>query len=350
MKAAALTLGLMAALLPAALPAPAAAAEEAALEAKEAALRREYHNPLNALVVFIHDEASAKAAAPYIAALLATPEGGKMALPDYSRITCYSYDFFGSPELKEALLPALKKEPKGLAKVEQRLGEAISHLDAVTAALGKVRDADSEAFAIISIEDHIPAAGDALLRASSAATANQLGACAFKAHGLPMLALDRLLHAYGRAMERMGGNCPALTEALDEQLLEHMEHTAFYDPLDVTPESIRLREAQLAALHSWFTIASTIHNKESADAAAAWLEKKNAEVGTRLQSSPHRKVIAACPALSLLEEAEANIYLYFANASPAYFGSERLAALYAEEEEAEGEAPTEPAPAAEPSP
>ncbi len=315
-----------------------AQAEASTHEEKEAYMRREYHNPLNQLVVFIHDKPSADAAAPHIAALLASPEGKGLRLPDYTLITCYSNDFYGSALLKEALLPALPKEAEALARLNEQLDEAIYHLDAVTTALEKVNDADSEAFAITALKLHLTAAGKALVRASNTAATNNLGPSAFKAHGLPMLALDRLFRAFGHARARMPEGSPELVRTLVAELREHLEHTAFYDPQEVTPESIRRHEAQAAALHEWFSIASTIHDKASADAAAEWLAQKNNELGVRLNSCPHHKLMAESPLLSLLEEAEANIYLYLSHATPAYFGSESLKHLYSPE------TPEEPAP------
>ncbi len=320
---------------------------EVTQEEKEAYMRAEYHNPLNARVIFIHDKASADAAAPFVNALLASPEGKGLKLPSYTLITCYSYDFYDSSALREALAPVLPKEPDALDKLNHVLAEGIGHLDAVTAALEEVHDAESAKQAIAALELRLPAAGKAFVRASSVAT-DCPGPCAFVAHGRPMRAFDRLLHAYGHALDRLQHPCPELTEALVSTLREHLEHTLFYDPQEITPEANHRHEAQAAALHEWFFVASTIHDKASADAAAGWMEGKNAQLGTKLNSVPHSRIIADSPCLSLLEEAEANIYLYLANASPAYFGSEKLAALYAHDEEGhepqEGEGAKEPTP------
>ncbi len=350
----ALLTGLACANTPAA-PAPSAAEPPAAeqhelspsgRQADEKA-RRQYHNALNGLLVFIHDTASADAAAPKIAALLATSEGKKLKLPNFTLISCYSYDFFASAALKKALLPVLPKEPQGLEKLTTLLAEATGHLDAVTAALGEVKDSDTEKQAIESLQLHLPEAGNALVRANSAAT-HCAGPSAFKAHGQPMLALDRLLHAYGHAKGRIPGGCPALADAMDAALREHMEQTAFYDPHEITAENIHRHEAQAAALHEWFGVAAGIHDTATADAAADWLEKKNAELGVRLNSIPDHRIIAESPCLTLLEEAEANIYLYLVNAEAPFFGSGKLAALYAPEpteeegDNDEGTAPSVP--------
>ncbi len=113
---------------------------------------------------------------------------------------------------------------------------------------------------------------------------------------------------------------------------EARERWEYHTPLNGILAFIHDRaSADAAAPREWLTLAATIRDKESADAAADGLMQKSAELGTPLHTSWHdyaarRKNHGCMLQLATVME---NVVNYLRCASPAFFGSRKLQQLLA---------------------
>ncbi len=258
-----LTLSLLAGFAPAQTPEPRPASAEVVeylapedddFAAEMEDFRRSQHNPLNAILAFVHDRASANAAAPRVRALMATPEGkglrpsGEVGLFLYAGHQCYGSETLMA-EIRSLVpedvdKPAFRRAELIRTTMTPFIKEMMVQLDRISDALAQVKDAESEAAAI--------------------ALAKTLPAC-------------------------------------------------------ITDMAARM------------------------DAAADWLEKKNAELGRSLTAlSPyHANKQGCCLCIVVLGERLQAAASYLSHARPAYFGSTKLQRLM---DEAEDEAQMMPVP------
>ncbi len=334
---------------------PAASESAAPTEDSYAAEREEWrrseHNALNAILAFVHNRTSADAAAPRVKALMASPEGkGLKPTGDVALILYFGFQCYGSDALMETLRPLVSGEDKLAFERPERLRrtmtpcmeEMMAQLDGISAKLAQVTDAESEATAIAAAKALPAFIMDMAQRMDTAVEKTQGDTdwtqddayIALAVRQLyPQPALDRLLHAYARAP-----HTPALEEALREAW-EPLERlcSADFAPAASAGELAK-QEALAAALHEWFDVAATITDKSSADAAADWLTKKNAELGRPLMAiSPYyARAQGLCLCLSALGARLEAADSYLSNARPTYFGSEKLQRLMdAAEDEAQ---------------
>ncbi len=304
----------------------------------KAQLYGKWHNELYSLLVGVHDKASADAAAPRLRQTLrAAPADAEPELPPGIELylhRCVRY--YGSPALAEALAPLLRGE----AGAKDAPAAFIAHistlrakLTSLTATLEQVTDAATEAQAVAAIEA-LPAW---LLHWQAGCTKLQPAVNAYGAEGIAIQAelewtlpalVDELFHACGRAQARVEGGCPDLVKAMQHAWLT-IDEIPFFPPLaDLNPALLAQAEEHTKALAEWFTLVGGIRDKASADAAADWLTQQSSRLGERFflpweSNKVHDTEPCCCPQLQ--DFAVLGSYLYLKCASPAYFGSEKLA-------------------------
>ncbi len=319
--------------------------EEAELELKryqEARERREHHSPLNGILAFIHDRASADAAAPRVKELLASPEGKEAQMPNETAISLQgNYNFYGSAALKAALIPVLDEDDRhDSAELWQFMEHSLPIIDEMTTHINRLADI------LETVQDEAGASKAAAALKASPDTMKELeNRLAAKAQSIPRggmadiyramaimnerrsPAAERLLHAYGHAQTRRAGGFPELEAAFFHALFP----TGVPEELkpELHPHYLNACEQQAAALREWLSLAAAICDKESADAAADWLTQKSAELGTPLntcwQDYAKRRKHHGC--LLQLSSVMENATTYLRYATPAFFGSEKLEQL-----------------------
>ncbi len=310
----------------------------------EARERWEYHTPLNGILAFIHDRASADAAAPRVQALLASPEGKGARMPSetaiYLQETC---NFHGSEALREALAPVMDEDDRTdspeLRQFKETclpiLDEMAAHINRLADILEAVQDEASahEAVAALNASPDTVIELEKRLEATAQAIPQGSMADVYRAMAIMNQRLtpstERLLHAFGHAQTRRESGFPGLEAAFFHAL----HPTGLPDEFrqELQPQYLNACEQQAAALREWLTLAATIRDKESADAAADGLMQKSAELGTPLHTIWHdyatrRKNHGCMLQLATVME---NVVNYLRCASPAFFGSGKLQQLLA---------------------
>ncbi len=303
--------------------------------------RRLYHNELNAILAFVHNRATADAAAPRIRALMGTPQlkDAEPHLEIWMELY-FGHNCFGSSALLEALQAIQPNDFKTAEPLRVALSPFMDELDETLFALAEivagVRDEASEARAIAALKA-FPAffldwQGRMMTSLAEKPMCETDGWILLAIQGIrPLPQADNLLHAYVSVLHQQPR--PALTAAMERawKPLRKLTHTPFFAELTVS--ELSLRAAQVRALHEFVDIAAGIHDKESADAAADWARQKRQELGfplLELGMSMGRGRCVCHNSLTLGISLRA-IIGYFVHAEPAYYGSEKLKALLTEE-------------------
>ncbi len=293
-----------------------------------------FHNPLNAILVFVYDRASADAAAPRVKALMENPGGQELSFPvENSVLLCDKLDCFGSTAL-QAEMPAVTKQKMtpGLRLFRER---CLPHLDALDDAaqayIDKLQSVKNESGAAkvaeslkgypAVIEKHTQQMALAMMGATLD-EAEQIQ-CSIIVRMRNLMLADRLLHAYAHAQRHRKGGFPKLEKAFKSHCAAM--HLGEEMMAQVNPAKILAHEKLARACGEWLTLAATITDKESADAAADWLEKKSAQLGKPLGTVwKEVKQDAQHPCTSWLSAIMEHADTYIRHATPAYFGSEKL--------------------------
>ncbi len=305
----------------------------------EAYLGRKFHEPLHAILLFVFDKASADAAAPRVKDLLMAEEGKELRLTDYEELYLYhSFDCFGSTALKEVLTPLLfYKDSPALQQFRKNflplLDGMFDQMAALADELEAVTDEASAARAAAALRAYPEACKeyttqlDKAFRELRPGMATQYVMAAI-IQGYPRATADRFVHAYAHAQGRVEGGFPEQEKALTE-LMEGGNARFAVILEELTPENAATNEKLVAALGEWLRVAATIHDKASADAAADWLTQRDAEQGMPLLATwEYARRGLLCPCFSSMDMLMQNLRAYFAYASPAWFGSEKLEALH----------------------
>ncbi len=326
-------------------PAPAATPGDDA-----APMRALYHNALQRLLNFVHDKASADAAAERVKALLATPRADKLSVaPDCWLFVYFGSDCFGSQALMDALRPLL---PANMEKLEQYratlspfMDELQAHLCTLADQVEQVENADTAAAAAEAL-NALPAFVDSWGKRADAALENELHGYIFSRDEAlftlavcqlrPLPAMARLHRAFGLAQARQEGGFPALAEACEQanRSLASLTGECTSRPELITPERLAAEERLVTAIHEWMSVAATVCDKASADAAADWLENKKAELGGSLVATALSVAAGESPCsghtglLCLLLEYSSDL---FALATPCCYGSEKLERCFRED-------------------
>ncbi len=331
-------------------------------ERMERLMRDMYHTPMNGILPFIHDKASADAAAPRLKAYVETTERApEVLMSEHLLLHYYVADCYGSTALREVLAPHLQKyEGDTLQQYRSTclplLKQMSGKMEALATEIETVANEAAAAKAAEAIMDFPDSLCELNKQMEAAAASinpcmNDIYIITAIAMGQTSHALDKLLHAYGHASARREGGFPELTRAV------HLLFTSSGMPermlANMTPESLAAGEKIKPALGEWLDQAVNVRDTASADAAADWLAKKNAELNGQLtQAMKPAPMGFLCPCVSRLSTLvqDANHYLEYA--TPAFYGSEKLKALLASAplmQEPLEEAP-EPAPQPEPEP
>ncbi len=296
----------------------------------EQALRAHYHTPLAGILVFVHNKASADAAAPRVAALLASPEGRDAVLRhEYLHYLYYRFDCFGSRALQDALVPMLNRLESPSAREFRRrlrpsLASAYARMEEMTDVLNSVVDDASAKRAAAILRTYTLKNHHVLIEATTKAQNGLL--LTNTDYQLPLGVRDRAEDRFYHAWMRLRLRCKDCLSELQQALHFTLADVRVHPPMSAAQQE--KRGQILAAMHEWLDVAAGIHDKASADAAADWLERRNAALGVRLQDVRHEKSekresfrCICLEQLTLILEA-AHDYLAFA--TPRYFGSEKL--------------------------
>ncbi len=313
--------------------------------ASRARQQRQNHSPLNGILVFVYDRATADAAAPRVKELLASPEGKNVEEPLLTlahvveRMDCY-----GSDALREALRPVLdERELVDSPELKQFRELALPIVDemnaltvSITQLLEAVTDKDSAARAAEALSVSYAPMAELSARLQASGEQIRLGmgdmyrVAAIMNERRERIA-DRFLHAYAHAQSRPGGPFPELAEAImGEGTADMSEEQQMMMRQQLEPSYLMHCERSANALREWLALASGISDKASADAAADWLEQKSAELGFPSGTCWHdyasNKLYHHC--MYQLARVLENTTAYFYYAQPSYFGSEKLKAQF----------------------
>ncbi len=289
------------------------------------------HQSLDGILVFVCDKSSADAAAQRVREQLefydsAFPEADAELL----RELCYRCDYYGSAALRDVLARFLPRPSDRLrnfiTRTEQLHEECQAADEELAAVVAAVHDEESLAKA------------RAALQAFPAFMHEKDKQLSFSTYDFPgnhdefLSAVDvacrdepfaSLLHAYGQVQRSREGGYPELEEAMRAFFLNYVNTPEGYllrqqlcDLLAKAPASDC--EAQHAAVREWFALASNISDQSTADAAADWLRRYEANNGKPLWSIWRR----ACPCLGKKAMHLRNVYHYLHRAN--WYGSERL--------------------------
>ncbi len=304
-------------------------------ERQEQFMRGIYHTPFNGIMLFVHDRASADAAAPRLKLLLdSQPSGEELLHSEHILEHYFTQDCYGSAAFREVLAPHMQKDETATVQrfrtdclpLLQQMNAGMLALAEDIEAVSDKASADKATAAIRAFPESIRELEEQLRQAMQplepSITEGYVMTCLNM--GPTMKVLDRLIAAYARTLACHRDSYPELAEAFRELFTNAGMPTTMLDRM--TPESFAQAETTTAALHEWLNIAATVRDKASADAAADWLEAKHSELGPMLRSSMHAQLADSFPSLSLarlsIKVRTANYYLQYA--SPAWFGSEKL--------------------------
>ncbi len=317
-------------------------------------LRSEYHNPLHGILSCVYDKTSADAAAPRVKALMASPEGANLnPAPEIWLFLYFGHNCFGSAELQDALRKLLPENFDSAEKLRSLaqpfMDELSAHLHSLAECVEQVNDADSEARAAEKLnalptfmEDWCKRADEAVSKGLEGGTSHRDDVYFHMAivQVQPLPAIDSLRHAYGHACARNKSGFPALTAAVQRASEPLVQLTGNPFSAVNSPEALAEAERQASAFREWLAVAAGVTDKASAEAAADWLETKNAELGFSLMRAAGAAMEeGCCCTLSLAITMEfADSYLRWA--TPSFFGSKRLENLLDEAEEAQAMKPT----------
>ncbi len=320
-----------------------ASTKRAQREARELRERPLYHSPLNSILTFVHDRATADAAVPRVKELLAAAGDAKPQLPENTWLHLYfGHQCHGSTELMAALRtclpPKLENAERYRAAMAPTVQAIADHLDALAATVEQVKDDETEATALKALQE-LPAALDRITRQAHAAAA-ELRDLPLQEEVHPFLraatnvghcaAADRLMHAHAHVQKRnLLQSRKELHRAMMKVWMElegRLGSAYFFDP----PTSLRKvpqSERHAAAIREWLERTASIHDKTSADAAADWLEKRSKKLGTPLTYVSPR--VSSCHCLCIMSYAEhmKTIRRWLEYATPAFYGSEKLKSL-----------------------
>ncbi len=340
-----LACGLALAINPVPEPVPAEASTEQIASAQTEQERQEqfmrdiYHTPFNGIMLFVHDRASADAAVPRLKALLDSQQTAEqLKLSEHILEHYFTQDCYGSSALKELLAPHMQKDET--ATVQQFRATCLplwQQMDAGMLALAEeieaVTDEASAARATAALRafpESISALEEQLQQAMLPLnpSVNEGYLMTAMTMGSTMKVLDRLTSAYGHALAGNKERYPELNAAFRELFTNAGIPSSMLDRM--TPETVAQAEATAAALHEWLTVAATVQDKASADAAADWLEAKLRELGPGFRGAMLFQLSEGFPSLGLArlcgQVVTANYYLRYA--TPAWFGSEKLKACF----------------------
>ncbi len=298
----------------------------------------EYRSPLNAILAFVHDRASADAAAPRVKALLAA-QPDQPDLPYETGINVIDrFDCYGSAALKEALAPLFGEDFEDspeLIQFKETLMPMMAAMKAkvedITRKLEAVNDEAGAAVAAAALKAYPNSTKESNEKLKAALEGIQLDmGDMYKVMAIinsqAADTADAACYAYAHAQQRREGGFPELKAAFLGMILTTDEELPAEIMQSLEPASIIACEQRAAALHAWLTLAANITDKASADAAADWMTAKDAELGVKLGSFWRELSPNVAPGMPQLDGAMEAAVAYLEHASPAWFGSEKLAA------------------------
>ncbi len=315
----------------------------------------EYRSPLNAILAFVYDRATADAAAPRVKALLAAnpdlPE-----LPYETGIHLIErYDCYGSDALKEALSPLyaeiLEESPELLqfkTSVLPLIDEQRAQVEELTRDMEAVSDEASAAKVAATIRSLREKTLERSGKTEAAMSEIKLGmGDMYRVMALlnsrSTDAADRLLYAYAQAQQGREGGYAELKAAFIGTLLNAEEDMPDEILQSLEPAALLACKRQAEALREWLGMAARISDKASADAAADWMTAKNTELGVELGNFWREPSMGIQPGVPQLAGAMDAAIAYLESLDPACFGSGKLAALLHYEPD-EADAGPEPEP------
>ncbi len=309
--------------------------QAAIIAAAQAEVRAQQHNPLNAILAFIHDRDSAEAAAPKVKALAATPEGKDLRMTHEAILFLfYAHNCFESDALREALVPLL---PVQLGEVEKFravvgpiLADISAEMDGIAVIISQVRDEASEAKAVArlrALPAFIRERGDRLEAAAgdmAVAKEEYMYYVMATLQGQCQFAADRLMHTYARVQWNSGSSYTQMAEAIDAAWQAVAPMLGGTPPPDALAENMNRHEHIAFTVREWVKRARQVKDKAGADALADWMVERSKELGIPLGLATFIHPDQSCVCTRVLGTVMRGAKAYLHYASPTYFGSEKL--------------------------